>query len=332
MNCVMRRSGGRRAGVLMVAVAVIALIGIQALPATADARADEERFVELINAERRAHGVGGLVVHPELVEKARRHAARMAAEGRIFHSDDLAEGLDDWNLLGENVGRGGNIETLHQAFMDSPGHRDNLLNPVYDLVGIGVVWSEGIPYVVEVFMDPIEELRVQFSPPFSDDDGSVHEVDIVALYERGITRGCDDTRYCPERPVTRGEMASLLVRSFGLKGSPGDIFGDDNASVHESAIETLAANGITSGCAPGRFCPDRGVTRGEMATFLTRILDLPAASSAGFKDIAGSPHAAAINSLAASGITKGCTATTFCPNQGVTRAQVASFLVRALQG
>jgi len=235
-------------------------------------------------------------------------------------------------LLGENVGRGGNIETLHQAFMDSPGHRDNLLNPVYDLVGIGVVWSEGIPYVVEVFMDPIEELRVQFSPPFSDDDGSVHEVDIVALYERGITRGCDDTRYCPERPVTRGEMASLLVRSFGLKGSPGDIFGDDNASVHESAIETLAANGITSGCAPGRFCPDRGVTRGEMATFLTRILDLPAASSAGFKDIAGSPHAAAINSLAASGITKGCTATTFCPNQGVTRAQVASFLVRALQG
>lgn len=314
----------------MVAAAVLVVTGMT--PALADSASDEQRFVELINSERRSAGAGPLEVHPDLVEGARRHAERMAAEGRIFHNQNLGDVTDGWKLLGENVGRGGNIETLHQAFMDSPGHRDNLLNPVYDLVGIGVVWSEGIPYVVEVFMDPIEELRVQFSPPFSDDDGSVHEADIVTLYERGITRGCDDTRYCPERPVTRGEMASLLVRSFGLKASPGDIFGDDNASVHESAIETLAANGITSGCAPGRFCPDRGVTRGEMATFLTRILDLPAASSAGFKDIAGSPHVAAIDSLAASGITKGCTATSFCPNQGVTRAQVASFLVRALQG
>lgn len=323
-------NGARRIMVAAAAAAVLVVTGMT--PALADAASDEQRFVELINSERRSAGAGPLEVHPDLVEGARRHAERMAAEGRIFHNQNLGDVTDGWKLLGENVGRGGNIETLHQAFMDSPGHRDNLLNPVYDLVGIGVVWSEGIPYVVEVFMDPIEELRVQFSPPFSDDDGSVHEADIVALYERGITRGCDDTRYCPERPVTRGEMASLLVRSFGLKGSPGDIFGDDNASVHESAIETLAANGITSGCAPGRFCPDRGVTRGEMATFLTRILDLPAASSAGFKDIAGSPHAAAIDSLAASGITKGCTATTFCPNQGVTRAQVASFLVRALQG
>lgn len=316
--------------VAAVAAAVLVLTGMT--PALADSASDEQRFVELINSERRSAGAGPLEVHPDLVEGARRHAERMAAEGRIFHNQNLGDVTDGWNLLGENVGRGGNIETLHQAFMDSPGHRDNLLNPVYDLVGIGVVWSEGIPYVVEVFMDSIEELRVQFSPPFSDDDGSVHEADIVTLYERGITRGCDDTRYCPERSVTRGEMASLLVRSFGLKGSPGDIFGDDDASVHESAIETLAANGITSGCAPGRFCPDRGVTRGEMATFLTRILDLPAASSAGFKDIAGSPHAGAIDSLAASGITKGCTATSFCPNQGVTRAQVASFLVRALQG
>lgn len=322
--------GVRRSAVAIMAGALLLVTGVS--PAVADSVADEQRFVELINAERRAVGAGSLEVHPDLVEGARRHAERMAAEGKIFHNQNLGDVTDGWQLLGENVGRGGNIETLHQAFMDSPGHRDNLLNPVYDLVGIGVVWSEGIPYVVEVFMDPIETLRVQFSPPFSDDDGSVHEADIVTLYERGITKGCDDTRYCPDRAVTRGEMASLLVRSFGLKGSSGDIFGDDDASVHEAAIEALAANGITSGCAPGRFCPDRGVTRGEMATFLTRILHLPDAPSAGFRDTVGSPHAQAIDSLAASGITKGCTADSFCPNDQVTRAQVASFLVRALGG
>lgn len=332
MNCVMRRSGGRRAGVLMVAVAVIALIGIQALPATADARADEERFVELINAERRAHGVGGLVVHPELVEKARRHAARMAAEGRIFHSDDLAEGLDDWNLLGENVGRGGNIETLHQAFMDSPGHRANILRAGYDAVGVGVVWEDGVPYVVEVFMDSIEQLKVQYTPPFVDDDDSVHESDIIALADLGITRGCQRDRYCPDRNVTRAEMATMLVRAFGLTGSSGDIFTDDDASEHESAIETLAHNGVTVGCAPNRFCPDRPVTRGEMASFLVRILGLAPASPAGFTDTAHTVHRRPIDALAAAGITRGCTETKFCPDDNVTRGQLASFLNRALGG
>lgn len=315
-----------------VAVTALAVVLAGTLPAVADSVDDEQRFLELINAERRAAGAGPLTVEPALVTGARRHAERMAAAEDIFHNQNLGDITDGWQLLGENVGRGGNIETLHQAFMDSPGHRDNLLNPVYDLVGIGVVWSKGIPYVVEVFMDPIEDLRVQFTPPFSDDDGSIHEADIIELYDLGVTRGCDATRYCPDRAVTRGEMATLLVRAFGLGGSAGDAFADDDNSVHESAIETLAANGVTSGCAPGRFCPDRGVTRGEMATFLARVLNLPAGRSAGFTDTGGSPHAAAIDSLAASGITKGCTATAFCPDASVTRAQMASFLVRALQG
>lgn len=315
---------------LLISTLSLSLLVATASPVLADSVADEERFVELINAERRAVGSGPLVVLPELVDKARNHANRMASQERIFHSDDLGEGIDGWKVLGENVGRGGNIETLHQAFMNSDGHRENLLNPIYDGVGIGVVWSEGIPYVVEVFMDSVDDLRVQFTPPFADDDSSVHEADIIAIYDLGITRGCDTSRYCPDQNVTRAEMATMLVRAFGLTGSSGDVFGDDDASVHESAIETLAASGITRGCAADRYCPEHDVTRAEMATFLSRILDLPPAPSAGFSDTGSSVHAAAIDSLAAAGVTRGCTATEFCPTDEVTRAQLASFLVRAL--
>ncbi len=71
-----------------------------------------------------------------------------------------------------------------------------------------------------------------------------------------------------------------------------------------------------------------------MATFLTRAFELePATASAGFEDVeAGDSHAASIETLAASGITAGCQAEPlrFCPNQDVTRAQMATFLARAL--
>lgn len=301
--------------------------------AMADSAQDESRFIELINAERSAVGSRQLVVLPELVAGARRQAEAMAAEGRIFHNQNLGDITDGWYLMGENVGRGGNIETLHEAFMDSAGHRENLLNPVYDAVGVGVVWAEGIPYVAEVFMDSIEPVVVaSFTPPFRDDDSSVHEADIAALYDAGVTRGCGAEIYCPDRPVSRAEMATLMVRAFGLSGSSADIFSDDDASEHESAIDVLASRGITKGCAPDLYCPDRPVTRAEMATFLVRVLELEPAGSAGFDDISTSEHAAAIDALAASGITKGCSDTSFCPHHVVTRGQMASFLIRALGG
>lgn len=329
MKQAMESKKARRSIVLTVLM-ITSLLAAGTPAASADAVDDEARFVELINAERRAAGSGPLVVVPELVEGARVHAQRMLEAEAIFHNPDLGDIIDGWKALGENVGRGGNIESLHQAFMDSKGHRDNLLNPQWDGLGVGVVWSEGVPYVVEVFIDSVEDLRVQFTPPFSDDDGSIHEADIVALYELGVTRGCDTSRYCPDRVVSRGEMATMLVRAFGLSGDTGDVFTDDDSSVHEAAIQTLAASGITNGCAPERFCPDRGVTRAEMATFLTRILELPPAPSGTFTDTSSSVHASAIDALAAAGITRGCSEDEFCPQRGVTRAQLASFLIRAL--
>ena len=117
---------------------------------------------------------------------------------------------------------------------------------------------------------------------------------------------------------------------------PGGTFFDDDADIHEGFIEAIAAEGITRGCNPPlntHYCPGRAVTRGEMAAFLTRALDLAPSALNAFVDDAGSIFEADINALAAAGITKGCNPpanTMFCPDATVTRAQMAAFLTRAL--
>ncbi|MGH2428636.1 MAG: S-layer homology domain-containing protein [Candidatus Limnocylindria bacterium] len=107
-------------------------------------------------------------------------------------------------------------------------------------------------------------------------------------------------------------------------------FSDIASSPFRNDIVWLAETGITGGCGNGRFCPDQAVTREQMASFLVRALDLPATGTDYFTDDGSSIHHADINRLAASGITGGCDDGRFCPRNVVTREQMASFLVRAL--
>jgi hypothetical protein len=114
---------------------------------------------------------------------------------------------------------------------------------------------------------------------FVDDDGSVHEDNIDRLGTAGIAQGCNppaNNRFCPDKAVTRAQMAAFLVRALGLTDDGGgNSFIDDNGSVFELDIARFAAAGITLGCNPpvnDRFCPDRTVTRGQMAAFLHRAL------------------------------------------------------------
>ena len=95
-------------------------------------------------------------------------------------------------------------------------------------------------------------------------------------------------------------------------------------------IEWLVERGITTGCAPTLFCPDGRVTRGQMATFLDRALDLPGASADYFVDDDGSSHESAINRVREAHFTTGCARARYCPTGNVTRAQTATFLDRAL--
>jgi len=174
---------------------------------------------------------------------------------------------------------------------------------------------------------------------FLDDDTSVHQGAIEAIAAAGITRGCnppDATLYCPDQPVTRGQMAAFLVRGLGIESGPSAGFVDTVDSVFATDIDRIAAAGITFGCNPphnDRYCPDQPVTRGQMAAFLTRALRLPPASGNSFVDDEGSVFAVDIERIRAAGITAGCNPPDndrYCPDRPVTRAEMASFLSRAL--
>ena len=174
---------------------------------------------------------------------------------------------------------------------------------------------------------------------FVDDNGSIHEGSIEAIAAIGVPLGCNppaNDRFCPDQPVTRAEMATFLTRARVLGGASVEPFSDVNGSVHAPAINSIAAAGITKGCNPPAntsFCPDRSVTRAEMASMLKRAFAITPALEGPFSDIATSVHVADINGLAAEGITSGCNPPSndqFCPHNAVTRAEMATFLARAM--
>ena len=125
--------------------------------------------------------------------------------------------------------------------------------------------------------------------------------------------------------------ATTLITIETFEGS----FADDDNSTFLNDIEWLAGEGITKGCNPPfntLFCPNQVVTRGQMAAFLSRALGYTTAPDAGFTDTVGHTFEGDINKLAEAGVTKGCNPPTndrFCPNDPVTRGQMAAFLVRA---
>ena len=165
---------------------------------------------------------------------------------------------------------------------------------------------------------------------FVDDDGDTHEGAIEAIRAEGITGGCAAERYCPDDPVTRGQMAAFLDRALDLPAATAPSGFTDTAGTFHDNIERLRAAGITGGCAPDRYCTNDPVTRGQMAAFLDRALDLPAATApSGFTDTAGTFHDN-IERLRAAGITGGCAPDRYCTNDPVTRGQMATFLMRAL--
>jgi outer membrane protein assembly factor BamB len=108
-------------------------------------------------------------------------------------------------------------------------------------------------------------------------------------------------------------------------------FQDVANNVHRWSIKAVEDAGITRGCEPGRYCPNWEVSRAQMASFLARGLSLPPRSHQ-FSDVSTrNTHSGAIGALAHAGITAGCAPDRFCPNDPVTRAQMATFLQRALE-
>jgi hypothetical protein len=180
------------------------------------------------------------------------------------------------------------------------------------------------------------------SERFIDDNGNVHEANISAIASLGVTIGCNppvNSRFCPDAPVTRAEMAVFLSRALGDATVPTTglgVFSDVPANVwYTNAIARMVELGIATGYTDGTYRPNSPVSRGEMAVFLDRAFDTiaPTGDLTAFADVPFDAfYAPATDALYDAGVTLGCQTDplSFCPLDAVSRAEMASFLARVL--
>ncbi len=176
--------------------------------------------------------------------------------------------------------------------------------------------------------------------PFTDvspTDPFLPAIDLLRSF--GITSGCGATTYCPGDNITRGQMAVFVVRSVmggdGLTYSSTPYFTDVPASdPYFPWIQKMYELGITSGCGANSFCPNDPVTRGQMAVFIIRARYGSTASfsfppAPAFTDVpAGNNFFSWIQKMQQVGITLGCGSGMYCPDDNVTRGQMAVFVMR----
>ena len=183
-------------------------------------------------------------------------------------------------------------------------------------------------------INPYDHLRA------TDIGETIHEEDILWLWERGIALPCDEgpDHYCPDDPMIREDMAAFMARALDLPDPGVDYFVDDNSLPFEVDINRIRAAGITFGCNPPentRYCPGDAVSRGQMSAFLGRAWDLVDGTGADlFDDDDNSIFEDDIDRLGTAGITFGCNPPAnamFCRDDLVSRGQMASFIARALR-
>lgn len=116
---------------------------------------DEARALQLVNQARAAQGLPALRVSGGAQGVARAWSGHMAGAG-LSHNPDLGGDLSRagvaWRAIAENVGYGGSVDAVHGMFMGSSGHRNNILNPAYSQIGVGVVRQGGTVWVTLVFV------------------------------------------------------------------------------------------------------------------------------------------------------------------------------------
>lgn len=128
---------------------------------SSDVTTAEQKAVELLNADRRANGLSDLKVSSALTAVARSHAQDMVDRNFFSHTNPDGKTLSDrlnqagisFSAAGENIAENTSVQTAETSFMNSSGHRSNILNSTYTTVGIGVAFdSAGHVYVVQDFI------------------------------------------------------------------------------------------------------------------------------------------------------------------------------------
>ena len=153
--------------------------------------------------------------------------------------------------------------------------------------------------------------------------------------EEGITGGVDAAHFAPNAPCTRAQAVTFLWRAAGCpapKSSEMPFKDVAKGSYYYDAVLWAVENGITKGTSATTFSPDATCTRGQIVTFLWRSQKSPSADSVNpFADVAADAYYAdAVLWAVKEDITNGTSSTTFSPDADCTRAQIVTFLWRAL--
>lgn len=150
----MTRTWPRRSVARLLALGMVAIALIVVPTSAAVAGPNEDDFVARTNAARAAAGLPALSVAADLIANATAHSQRMADLNSLHHNPDLRTQITNWVSLGENVGYGGSVESIHNALMNSPSHRANILNSTFTQIGVGTQVSNGRIWVTQVFRKP----------------------------------------------------------------------------------------------------------------------------------------------------------------------------------
>jgi uncharacterized protein YkwD len=149
-------SGRRLGGLLGLLISGLLLLGAASGSAVGDERFGPRRhMLALTNSDRVHHERSALSFAERLAAYAKSHSEAMAKKGYIYHStgDELRGALEGykWELGGENVGVGGSLESLEDAFMASEPHRKNILRRVYDHAAVGIARADDRIWVTVIF-------------------------------------------------------------------------------------------------------------------------------------------------------------------------------------
>jgi uncharacterized protein YkwD len=140
--------------VTTLALALAAVLTGTLTAAPAGATTAEDSLTARLNGARSDQGLPSLATRSDLVAVARAQATRMADSGTLYHNPNLTTDVANWRWVGENVGYGPDVQTVHVAFMNSDAHRANILDTDFTEVGIGVVERGDRVWVAEVFRRP----------------------------------------------------------------------------------------------------------------------------------------------------------------------------------
>ena len=223
--------------------------------------------------------------------------------------------------------KGWTLETL--TALDKNGEKVDL-----DIVTLGEEYTFKMPSgsvtVKATFMEDNTMLNY-----FADVNAQNYFYDAVLwAAENNITSGTDDSHFSPNAPCTRAQIVTFLWRAAG---SPVVNYAMNLSDVSENAyyaeaVRWALSKGITSGTTETTFSPDAICTRAQAVTFLYRASGSPAVSNGTeFGDVAdGAYYANAVKWAATEGVTEGTGSDTFSPDNDCTRAQIVTFLWRAM--